>query len=99
MEAQITRTSKGGSSDDLVSQVRPHDCEQIESWLVVRIADMLGIRADQIDLCEPFATYGLSSVDAISLTGDLEEWLGRELPATLAWDYPNIQTLARHLCE
>jgi acyl carrier protein len=73
--------------------------EQIQCWLVMHLAELLGIGADQIDVQQPFATYGLGSVEAISLTGDLEEWLGRDLPATLAWDYPNIEALARHLSD
>ena len=50
-----------------------------------------------IDPREPFTYYGLDSVQAVGLTGDLEIWLGRRLSPTLAWDYPNIESLARHL--
>ena len=32
--------------------------------------------------------------EAVSFAGDLEEWLGRDLPATLLWDYPTLAALA-----
>jgi hypothetical protein len=33
----------------------------------------------------------------VSLSGDLEDYLNRPLPATLLWDFPTIETLSRHL--
>src|SRR5205807_2381692 len=41
----------------------------------------------------------MDSVQAVSMAADLEDWLGRELPATLVYDYPTIEGLARHLSE
>ncbi len=35
----------------------------------------------------------------VGLIGDLETWLGRKLTATMAWDYPTILLLARHLAD
>ena len=46
-----------------------------------------------------FTAFGLDSIKAFALTGDLAEWLDRELPATLFWDYPNIETLAAYVCK
>ena len=42
-------------------------------------------------------TYGLDSLQMVSLVGDLELWLGRALAPTLAWDYPTIDALSRRL--
>ncbi len=69
----------------------------IQAWLVHQIAARIGLPPEQIDPHEPFTTYGLDSVEAVGLTGDLEVWLGRSLSPTLAWDYPDISRLARHL--
>ena len=43
--------------------------------------------------------YGLSSLDAVKMSGELEELIGRPLSPTLAYDYPNILTLSHFLAE
>ncbi len=69
----------------------------IQNWLKVKLAEYLEIEADSIDLTEPFSNYGLASVDAVGLSGDLEDWLGRTLSPTVVYDYPSIARLARYL--
>jgi acyl-CoA synthetase (AMP-forming)/AMP-acid ligase II/acyl carrier protein len=71
--------------------------EEIESWLVGRLAERLDASIESIDPCEPFASYGLTSREAVVLSGELEEWLARTLPPTLVWDHPTIRELARFL--
>ena len=71
--------------------------EAIEAWLVARIASELGLAEDDIDREEVFASFGLDSLKAVALAGELETMLGRRLPPTLLWDYPSIRKLARHL--
>ena len=46
-----------------------------------------------------FATMGLDSKEAVSITGELQDWLGRALEPTLLFDYPNIDSLAVHLAK
>ena len=70
---------------------------EIQDWLITRIAELLQLTPDTIDIQESFSNYGLSSLDAVTLSGDLEELLGRRLSPTLAYDYPNILTLSRYL--
>lgn len=67
--------------------------------MIAHIAELLNVAPGTVDIREPFASYGLSSLDLVSLSGDLEEALGRRLSPTLAYDYPNILTLARYLAE
>ncbi|BBD56699.1 acyl carrier protein [Planktothrix agardhii] len=71
----------------------------IEGWLVSQLAERLELEALEIDLEEDFTNYGLNSIEAINLSGDLETILGRRLPPTLLWDYPNICTLAKYLAD
>ncbi len=73
--------------------------EAIQSWLVARIASTLGMDASSIDPRQPFTYYGLGSVQAVSLTGDLEVFLSRKLSPTIAWDYPTIELLANYLAK
>ncbi|HEY0546548.1 MAG TPA: acyl carrier protein [Pyrinomonadaceae bacterium] len=71
--------------------------ETIQDWLIAKVADSVPDAPEDIDVREPLASYGLSSLAAVSLTADLEDWLNLRLPPTLAWDYPTIESLARYL--
>src|SRR5205823_7296959 len=54
---------------------------------------------DGTDRCAPSASYGLGSIHAVSLSGELERWLGRPLAPTLVYDFPSVQALARQLAQ
>jgi len=69
----------------------------IEKWLVEKLSDLLGVDPREIDVREPFASYGMGSTEAVSLSGELGDWLGQKVPADLAYEFPTIETLARHL--
>src|ERR1700728_754596 len=73
--------------------------EAIQAWLVSRMAELLEIDAEEVDVGEPFASYGLGSTELVGLSGELSEWLGQELPAELAYEFPTIGALARRLAE
>ena len=71
----------------------------IQDWLVVNLAKNLKIPPQHIDPEEAFSEYGLDSSLAVSLTDALATYLGRELEATLFWDFPSIKSLAEHLAH
>ncbi|MFY0577470.1 phosphopantetheine-binding protein [Cystobacter fuscus] len=76
-----------------------HSEEAIQNWLLGRMAQYLGVAAEEIDVQAPFARYGLDSAVAVSLTGELAGWLGREFEPTLFWEHPSAEVLARHLAD
>ena len=71
----------------------------IQAWLVAQLAERLKMPAKEIDPREPFAAYGMDSLTALMMAGDLETWLGRHLSPSLMYDYPSIEALAQHLAE
>ena len=81
------------------SQMDSRTAEVIQAWLVSKLSERLGLDSHEIDVREPFSSYGLGSTEAVSLSGELAEWLGRKLSPALAYEYPTIETLARHLAE
>ena len=87
-----------GMRESQTSQPTPSS-QSIQSFLLTRIASMLEMDASAIDPRQPFTYYGLGSVQAVSLTGDLEVFLNRKLAPTLAWDYPTIESLANFLAD
>ena len=71
--------------------------EEIEEWLVERIMEVTHIELDEIDVSVQLINYGVNSIDAATLSGNLEEWLGRELPASIIYQFPTIEALSAHL--
>jgi len=69
----------------------------VAAWLARRLPALLGVPAGEIDPREPLAAYGLGSLHAATLAGDLARWLGRPLPPTLVYDFPTLESLAAHL--
>ena len=72
---------------------------EIQAWLVDRLAQALKIDPAIINIKVQFDQYGVDSLAAVNLVGELEEWLGRELSPTLPYEYPTAESLARHLAE
>lgn len=87
----VNKPLEKSSDSSLFSQ------EIIENWLVTHLALYLKVPANEIDIKQPFTVCGLDSSVAITMTGELGEWLNCELEPTLFWEYPNIQALAEHL--
>jgi phthiocerol/phenolphthiocerol synthesis type-I polyketide synthase C len=96
------------SSSDPTPGARPADAApggdgrgagEIAAWIVSRLSEQLGLSPTEVDTSLPFAHYGLDSVHAIRLTAALEAWLGCELSPTVAYEYPTIGQLAKHLGE
>lgn len=73
--------------------------EAIQAFLVSRLAEVLGIAPNEVDIREPLASYGLGSTELVGLSGDLAQLLGRELPAELAYECPTIEALALRLAQ
>ncbi|MEO5876994.1 MAG: type I polyketide synthase, partial [Streptosporangiaceae bacterium] len=61
------------------------------------IARRADIPAEQVDPDRPLEEFGLASRDAVAVAGELEELLGRALPATLVWEHPTINRIAAAL--
>lgn len=72
---------------------------EIESWLVARLSQLLGIEPARIETSRPLTRYGLDSIVAIELTADLEEWLQQAVPNSLLWDEPTIKDIAAFLAN
>lgn len=69
----------------------------LRNALVRMVSDISGISPEQLDDARPLAEYGLTSRDAVGLTGELEKLLDRSLPATLLWEHPTIGQLVSTL--
>jgi len=71
--------------------------DSLKSWLSGWLGEELAMDPGQVDTGQTFLSYGLDSVQAMTMVGDLEVKFSRRLAPTLAWDYPTIDALAEHL--
>ncbi|GAA2433704.1 non-ribosomal peptide synthetase/type I polyketide synthase [Streptomyces glaucus] len=67
--------------------------------LLVRglLAEALHLPPEAVDQDQAFLSLGLDSLAAVDLVRRLERALGRELPATLFFEYRTVRELAAHL--
>lgn len=80
-------------------QTQPRTAAEIEKWIAQLLGELLEIPQEQIQPTTQFDRYGLDSSAAISITEMLGNQLGRDLQPTLLYDFPTIQSLAKHLAE
>ncbi|WP_165227155.1 non-ribosomal peptide synthetase/type I polyketide synthase [Aquisphaera insulae] len=72
---------------------------EIAGWLAERIARPLGLKPREVDTSRPLASFGLGSVEAVGLAGDLGGLLGRSVSPLLIYDHPTIDAIAEFLAE
>ncbi|MDM9383458.1 acyl carrier protein [Chlorogloeopsis sp. ULAP01] len=73
--------------------------EDMQDWLASQIAEQLGIEPDEIDIKVPFDSYGLDSVQIVSIANLGKQYFGLQLSPLLLWNYPNIESLSEYLVE
>lgn len=73
--------------------------ESILQWISVRLAEIVKINIDQVDPQLPFDRYGLDSLNAVILIGELSDWLQLELDPSIVYDYPTIEQLSDYVLQ
>lgn len=74
-----------------------HSETDIQQWLVTKVATRLELEPGLIDVDQLFDDFGLDSTEALVLAGELEAWVGAELPTTALWYHPTIRELATYI--
>ena len=69
----------------------------LKNWLINKTSELLKIRPEDLDLNESFAAYGMDSLRAVQLSGDLGQLLKRQIPSAIVYNYPSVNLLLRHL--
>ena len=88
---------------DLPSNLKPEDrCDTqsaIESWMVEWLIARGGVPPNDVDLERPFAEYGLDSMTAVEMSGEIEDWSGVELTPIVAWNHPTVSRLSGYITD
>ncbi|AEF38568.1 Polyketide synthase [Hoyosella subflava DQS3-9A1] len=72
---------------------------QLTDWLRDWVAVSAGLPREQVSADRPMEEFGLSSRDAVALSGEIEELLGIALSATIAYENPTIAALAKRIID
>lgn len=70
---------------------------ELREWLRDWVCRASGLDASKVTDDRSLEEYGLSSRDAVSISADLEDLLGRPLDATVAYQHPTIASLAEYV--
>lgn len=73
--------------------------KDIQTWLVECIARELGVTPENINIQEPFDSYGLDSVLALEIASAGKQFLGLDFSPLLLVHYPTIESLTQHLAQ
>ena len=71
--------------------------DAVVRWIVGYVARTLRVDEAGVDIEAPFERLGLDSATAISMTADLEDWLGTAIDPMLVYEYPTIRAFAHHV--
>ena len=71
----------------------------IESWMVEWLIARGGVAPEDVDLERPFAEYGLDSMTAVEMSGEIEDWSGVELTPIVAWNHPTVTRLSGYITD
>ncbi|GAA2382476.1 phthiocerol type I polyketide synthase PpsD [Streptomyces glaucosporus] len=70
---------------------------ELRDWVIDWVARNADVPRNSVDTDRPFGEYGLSSVKLVSLSGELGELLGLDLPVDIAYGFPTVSALAGRL--
>lgn len=80
-----------------VESNEPLSEEVIRQWLIKRLAKQIKVDPSEIDTAKKFELYGLDSIVAVRVSGDLEKLVEQRLSPALLFEHPSIDELSAHL--
>jgi acyl transferase domain-containing protein len=69
----------------------------LEDVVAAAVGTLLGVAPERVERTRGFTELGLDSLNALELRRSLAHVLGRQVPATVAFDHPSVRQLAEHL--
>lgn len=92
----INENIEGRSKEKILTNPETKDLN-LKNWLINKASGLLKIRPEDLDMDESFASYGMDSLRAVQLSGDLSQLLKKQIPSAVVYNYPSLNLLLRHL--
>ena len=97
-------TAPVAADSELLSRMRAAPAKQrraiLASHVRAEVARVMGLRAaDAVDVRRGLFDMGMDSLMALDLRSRLQAALGREIPATVAFEFPTIEAITGFLAE
>jgi acyl carrier protein len=86
----MTATMEPASTRDLTR-------DAIARWIRDYLIRSLGLGRDVVDDDTYFSDYGVDSMFAVVMTGDIREWIKKDISPTALYEYPTVNQLADHV--
>lgn len=71
-----------------------HSAAEIRTWLISRISAEAGIAAERVRPDDPILSFGIDSMQVVTLIAGLEDWLGFRFAESPLDEHPTIQALS-----
>ena len=92
------KTDKAETTEkEIKGEVKTESILNLKDWLINKVSELMKVQPGQLDVNESFASYGMDSLRAVQLSGELSSYLSRQLPATLVYNYPSVNLLLKFL--
>lgn len=95
----MTQSGSDNTADQQRADASPMTVGELRAWLVDWVAESTGLSASSIDVHRPMEEFGLSSRDAVALSGEIEDRMGTVLDATIVYQHPTIASLAQRIID
>ena len=73
--------------------------QEIHDWIEKAICEKYPDKADLLTGDISFSAMGMDSLSHVQLIASLEEWLGKSIDPTMAYNYPTISSLSKKIAE
>ena len=80
-----------------MEKINDQDLEQIQDYLVGRVAEAVEIGAESIEINKTFSDYSIDSSLALALSGDIEDEYNLKLSPMILFEYSTIEKLSKYL--
>jgi acyl carrier protein len=78
----------------------PITIDDVRAVLVNAVATEVSIPSADVATDQPFTSFGLDSMSALAFAVEIEDSFGlSDLPVSLLWDYPTVDTLTGALWQ
>ncbi|WP_393925873.1 acyl carrier protein [Yoonia sp. R2-816] len=92
-----TPINKRNEKQTMTETMTHPTAEEIALFMRHELARQLNVNQAEIDQDTPFVDLGMSSRDAVTLVGQLEDKFCVHIEASAAWDHPTIKDMSAHL--